>query len=123
MNGTESFITFPPNKAVGRLRNYAQENITINIMNEIKSMAELGESYKRHIAEMDRLCRIDGRRIVFQIAEAGDYEIDLSRCDTYEKIVWWAFGLSEKTWMTLPVLRHFIRIACSHHGLQERGPC
>jgi hypothetical protein len=23
--------------------------------------------------------------------------------------------------MTVPVLRHFIRLACSHHGLQEDG--
>lgn len=92
-------------------------------MDKIKSMDEIEESYKRHVAEVDRLCRIKGSRIVFQVGEAGDYEIALSRCDTYEKIVSWAFTLSEKNWMTLSVLRHFIRLACSHHGLKERGPC
>lgn len=92
-------------------------------MNEIKTIAELEADYKRHIAELDSLCRVDGDYIVFQFQESGDYEIALSRCNTYEKIVWWTFHLTEKNWMTLPVLRHFIRLACVHHGLQEECHC
>lgn len=90
-------------------------------MNEIKSIAEGEKEYKRYVAELDRVCRIESGYIVFKTDEVGEYEIALSRCDTYEKIVWWTFALSEKNWMTLPVLRHFIRLACSHHGLQESG--
>ena len=92
-------------------------------MSEIKSMAELEEGYIRHVAELDRSCRIDGGYIIFQTGDDGDYEIELSRCDTYQKIVWWTCQLSSKNWMTLPVLERFIRLACSHHGLQEAGQC
>jgi hypothetical protein len=90
-------------------------------MSEIKSMAELEDGYKRHVAELNRVCRIERGQIIFQTGGGGEYEIALSSCATYEKIVWWTFHLSEKKWMTVPVLRHFIRLACSHHGLQEDG--
>jgi len=92
-------------------------------MSEIKSMAELEDGFKRHVAELNRACRIDRNGIFFQTGEGGEYEIALSSCDTYQKIVWSAFYLSEKNWMTAPVLRNFIRLACSHHGLQEDGQC
>ena len=92
-------------------------------MSEIKSMAEGEADYRKYVAEIDRLCRIDSGNIIFQTGEGGEYEIALSSCDTYQKIVWCAFHLSEKNWMTVPVLRHFIRLACSYHGLQEDGQC
>jgi len=86
-------------------------------------MAEVEADYIKYVAELERLCRIDGDYIVLDSGDAGGYEIALSRCDTYEKIVWWTFHLAEKNWMTVPVLRHFIRIACAHHGLKEGGHC
>lgn len=51
-------------------------------MNELKSIAELEEEYKRHVAELDRVCRIDNGYIIFQTSAGGDDEIALSRCDT-----------------------------------------
>lgn len=92
-------------------------------MSEIKSMAELEADYKRHVAELHRICHIDRGYIVFKIGDDAEYEIALSRCDTYQKILWWTFHLTEKNWMTVPLLRHFIRLACSHHGLKEEGHC
>jgi len=88
-------------------------------MNDIKSMAELEEEYIRHVAELNRVCRIDNGYIILKIGEVDAYEIEISRCDTCEKIVWWVYQLSEKDWMTLAVLRHFIDLACSYHGLKE----
>ena len=81
-------------------------------------MAELEENYRRHLAEMDCVCCIEGSHIIFKPSDVGKFEIALSRCDTYEKVVWWTFHLTEKKWMTIPVLRHFIRLVCSHHGFQ-----
>ncbi|NJM55420.1 MAG: hypothetical protein HC841_05465 [Verrucomicrobiae bacterium] len=90
-------------------------------MSEIKSMAEMEQEYIRSRAELRRSCRIEHDAILFQSADGLDYDIKLSRCDTYEKIVHWAVHLSAKKWITVPMLREFIRLACSHHGLRSEG--
>ena len=72
-----------------------------------------------HERNLDRLCRIEDGFIV--LGDEINYAIKLSRCASYEKIVWWVSHLSEKTWMTLDLLARFIETACEHHGLQAHG--
>jgi hypothetical protein len=51
-----------------------------------------------------------------------EYNIELSRCDSYEKIIWWISHLSEKTWITVPMIEQFILLACHEHKLRAAGP-
>jgi hypothetical protein len=54
------------------------------------------------------------------IIDAGyEYAIELNRCNTNDKILGWVNQLSEKTWMTFPMLRRFIHLAQSTNGLLE----
>jgi len=69
--------------------------------------------------ELNKLCWIEDGWIRFSIVY--EYDIELSRISTYQKLVWWTRHLAGKPWMTLPVLRHFIRLVCEHHGLEFRG--
>jgi len=47
-----------------------------------------------------------------------EYNIALSRCDTAEKLLYWIWHLTEKTWMTNDVMRRFIEIACRENGIK-----
>jgi hypothetical protein len=78
-------------------------------------MEELGKEYSDHVRQMHEQCSLDGEAVVFHIAD--DYRILLSRCDTAEKLLGWIVHLTEKKWMTVPLLRHFIRLVSEHHGI------
>lgn len=67
--------------------------------------------------ELARLCRIDGDAIAL-VTGVEDYDIMLSRCDTHEKILQWSIHLSEKSWITMRLLRAFMLTACNYHGLR-----
>lgn len=45
------------------------------------------------------------------------YDIDLTSCDTAEKLLHWVWHLTEKTWMTNNVMRRFIDVACSENSI------
>lgn len=47
----------------------------------------------------------------------GWYEVEMSRCDTHEKILGWVLHLSEKDWADRAFLRHFVAVALSEAGL------
>lgn len=51
-----------------------------------------------------------------------EYEIELSRCDSLEKILSWVAHLCEKTWMNTEILERFIQIAAQTHGLELPNP-
>jgi hypothetical protein len=51
-----------------------------------------------------------------------EYRIELSRCDTHEKILAWAVHLSEKNWMDMDVLMRFIYVACKENNLKITQP-
>ena len=80
-------------------------------LHEIKSF----EDYKAWLAELDSACRIADGEIVF---EWGHYGIALSECDSYERILHWVYHLSHKSWVTPAILRRFILLATTHHGLK-----
>jgi len=82
---------------------------------EILSMKELEKKYVEYIKEMQRICSIKDNAIVFDIG--FEYEIELSRCDTPQKLLSWVYHLSEKTWMTRDIIHYFIRLAAQHHGI------
>ena len=46
-----------------------------------------------------------------------NYDIELSRCDTTEKILSWVLHLSRKNWMTGDMIHDFITTACDKHNL------
>jgi hypothetical protein len=70
----------------------------------------------REKEELARLCYIDGDFIVFD-AQGTKYEISFSECASYPAILKWVYHLSQKSWITLPVLLRFVYLACEHHGL------
>lgn len=51
-----------------------------------------------------------------------EYVIPLNRCKTREGILGWVFQLSEKTWMTRDLLRHFIIVAHGANNLEIPHP-
>lgn len=87
-------------------------------LDEIREMARL------HRERMDKAVFIDKGHIVIRmnIGADGDqiheYDIELSRCDSPEKILSWVEHLLEKTWMEPDVLGKFIQVALSEHGLE-----
>lgn len=48
-----------------------------------------------------------------------EYNIEISRCDTAEKLLGWVHHLTEKTWMTNEAMRSFIEIACKESGIER----
>jgi len=48
------------------------------------------------------------------------YQIEVGRCDSYPKIVYWVAHLSEKSWCTSEIINDFIDTVCRYHGLNYR---
>jgi len=81
----------------------------------------LSNAAAQKLRELNKRCWIEDGWIRFSIAGDYKYDIELSKILTYQKLVWWTRHLAGKPWITLPVLRHFIRLVCEHHGLEFRG--
>ncbi|WP_136799231.1 hypothetical protein [Desulfosediminicola ganghwensis] len=77
-------------------------------MSEVKGLDF--EEYVQWRKDLEDAVKIENDLII--LGPQGFYDIEISSCNTYEKILGWAFHLSEKTWMTTDVLRYFIRVAC-----------
>lgn len=45
------------------------------------------------------------------------YDIDLTRCDTPEKILSWVQHLSDKSWVSPRTLSGFVANACAYHNI------
>ena len=54
------------------------------------------------------------------LAPLYEYEIELDRCDSPEKLLAWAFHLSGKRWMNRRLLRHFIKTVAAYHDISLR---
>jgi hypothetical protein len=67
---------------------------------------------------VSRQCVIEEDMIVF--TSPARYEIRLDRCATAEQILSWVNHLAEKSWVTTPLLRRFIHLACLHAGIAFR---
>jgi hypothetical protein len=59
---------------------------------------------------------IRGSSVVFP--NFGDYEIELSRIDTPEKLLAWLIHMSEKTWFTSDIARWFILKVSRHQKMK-----
>ena len=46
-----------------------------------------------------------------------EYNIEIARCNTPEKILAWVLHLSEKTWMTVEIMERFVQTALREAGL------
>jgi len=51
-----------------------------------------------------------------------EYNIELARVRTAAHILAWVQHLGEKTWMTIPVLRRFIYVACREANVELPNP-
>lgn len=85
-------------------------------MNDIGSIGDLWRELEEHEALLNSQVYIADDYIVINIEH--EYNIELNRCDTHEKILGWASHLCEKTWMNLNVMERFIQLAAAHHNLR-----
>ncbi len=76
-----------------------------NIINSIEKQEEF----------LEKSIYLNDRYITINVLY--EYNIELSRCDSLEKILGWATHLCEKSWMTADLLRRFIHISARAHGL------
>ncbi len=72
------------------------------------------------IAELNKHVSIQGDFIVINVHY--EYIIELTRCDSYEKILGWVHHLCEKTWMTTSLIEKFIEVAVKANNLDIRQP-
>ncbi|HNM42807.1 hypothetical protein [Plasticicumulans sp.] len=84
------------------------------------AVSDAFEQYKQQIEELNRIIVVNDGHIIINVHY--EYSIPLSRCCTHEDILGWVFQLSEKTWMSREILRHFMRIAHSVNKLDIPHP-
>ena len=63
---------------------------------------------------------IDEGHIVINVKY--EYNIELVRCDTNEKILAWVHQLCEKPWVDVRIIHKFVVLAQEHHGLSSIMP-
>ena len=73
------------------------------------------KKFVKHMEDLRKTVTVVDDHIVINVHY--EYNIPLSRCNTHEKILGWAYHLTEKTWMSRDVLRYFIQVACHKSGL------
>jgi len=72
------------------------------------------EEIQKRQLQRDRSVTIDGDQLVIDVAYK--YEIELSRCNTPEKILSWAYHLTSKIWMNTDLIAKFIEVAAKQIG-------
>jgi hypothetical protein len=77
---------------------------------------ELGKRLIENEERLRKLVYVDGDVITINVAY--EYNIELKRCDSSEKILSWVVHLCEKTWITPEVIERFARLAAGKHGLK-----
>jgi len=94
----------------------------------MRTQLSRGENFQRRLArvvikeffdneeQLRKKVALDKRgNIVIDIG--SPYRIELSRCNTHEKIVDWVLHLSEKVWITPAIIQRFIELAAQENGL------
>ena len=82
---------------------------------------DIQDSADEQHLDLNNLCWVEDGWISFAAYKGGPFNIELSRIATYQKLAWWTRHLAGKPWMSLPMLRHFMRLVCEHHGMDYRG--
>jgi hypothetical protein len=89
------------------------------------TIEEMEKKYREYVQALEKLIHVDGEYIVMKLPEGStddDYSVHLDRCSTPEAILAWVRSLSEKTWITVPVIHEFVRLATEHHGIKVQIP-
>lgn len=89
-------------------------------MKGIADLGQLGKDVLEHEEQLAKQVYVTNGHVV--INAGYEYNIELDRCDTLEKILAWTSHLCEKTWMTTELLERFIQLAASHHKLDLPNP-
>ncbi|CNK98437.1 hypothetical protein [Yersinia aldovae] len=84
---------------------------TVNHEDIIKEIREEDERLARQIYIQDGYITIN---------VAYEYNISLEACATHEALLGWVVHLSDKTWMDLDLMKHFIQIAAHANKLEIR---
>jgi hypothetical protein len=84
-------------------------------MDEFMSMDDLEKVYREHERDLSEKCYMDGEDIVINLAD--EYRVALSRCSTPAAILGWVDQLTQKTWITVPVIQRFVQLATEHHRI------
>lgn len=77
---------------------------------------DLKEQVLAHHNHMKQQVFIDDTLVVFTVA--GEYCIELNRCDTPEKLLGWVHRLCEKAWVTPQILARFIELVTAAHQME-----
>lgn len=75
----------------------------------------MDEKLKAYLEDLEKKVYIKDDDIIVNVAY--EYEIPIADCKSYERILHWAWHLTEKTWMTNDVLRRFIEVAAHNAGI------
>lgn len=78
------------------------------------------DDFRRQAEELNKLITVKEDHLVINVHY--EYNIPLARCRTHADILGWAFHLTEKTWITRELLRHFMRVAHSVNKLDVPSP-
>lgn len=76
---------------------------------KIRSADELRDSYLAKEKELEEAVSVNDGVITINVH--GEYNIELNRCDTPEKIIAWVLHLGDKTWMSREILQRFVVVA------------
>jgi hypothetical protein len=76
----------------------------------------LAEKMTEHEKMLQKQVSVADGHIVINVSY--EYNIELSRCNTPEKLLHWVWHLTEKTWMTNDVMRRFIEVACRENSIK-----
>lgn len=79
---------------------------------KLVDLNEMAEQLNRRNEELRQIVRVEGNYIV--INNSYDYNIEISRCNTPEKLLAWIRHLCEKEWMEFDILERFIDTAREH---------
>lgn len=75
----------------------------------------MDDKLKDYLEVLENKVYIRGDDIVVNVEY--EYEIPIADCKSHERILHWAWHLTEKTWMTTDVLRRFIEVAAHNAGI------
>jgi len=79
------------------------------------------EAILKEEEELSKIVYIEDGFIIFKgcgVDHSFEYTISLLRCSTHQAILKWSYHLTEKTWITIPMLNRFIILATQEHNLR-----
>lgn len=77
---------------------------------------DLKEQVLAHNNKLKKLVFVEDGLIVINVA--GEYCIELNRCNTAEKLLMWVHHLCDKSWITKEIIARFIEIACKENNIE-----